>query len=137
MIESDIFDRIKELGENGFPIFGTCAGMVLLAKEGGKQVQRTGQKLLGLMDMEVCRNAFGRQRESFESEIEIQGIGNYPGIFIRAPVVERVWGKCNVLSTFEGKIIAAQQDNLFATSFHSELTDDLRVHRLFLRIIRR
>lgn len=135
LLESGMFGRIKELGEQGMPIFGTCAGLVLLAKEGCEQVERTEQKLLGLMDMSVCRNAFGSQRDSFESDIEIQGIGSYPGVFIRAPAIEKTWNRCKPIATFENKIIAAKQDNMLATSFHPELTGDKRMHELFLEMV--
>lgn len=135
LIESGMLKRVRELGEQGMPIYGTCAGLVLLAKEGCEQVERTGQELLKLMDMRVCRNAFGSQRESFEAEIEIDGIGKYPGVFIRAPAIEKTWGKCMPLANFEGKIVAAKQNNLLATSFHPELTDDKRIHEFFLELV--
>jgi 5'-phosphate synthase pdxT subunit len=135
MIESNLFERVKELGKQGMPIYGTCAGLVLLAKEGCEQVERTNQELLGLMDMKVSRNAFGSQRESFEAEIEIDGIGKYPGIFIRAPAIDNVWGSCKAISKFEDKIVAAKADNLLATSFHPELSGDRRIHEFFLDMI--
>lgn len=134
--ESGMLGKIKELGEKGLPIYGTCAGLVLLAKKGDLQVEKTKQKLLGLMDMQVTRNAFGRQRESFEKELEIEGIGKYLGVFIRAPAIENVWGECKALCEIEGKIVAAQQSNLLVTSFHPELTEDLRVHKKFLEIVK-
>jgi len=135
MNESGLFERVKMLGEEGMPIFGTCAGLVLLAKEGCEQVNMTGQPLLGLMDMKVVRNAFGSQRESFEAKVDVEGIGKFQGIFIRAPTVESVWGDCKPLAKYEGKIVAAEQENLLATSFHPELTGDKRIHELFLEMI--
>jgi 5'-phosphate synthase pdxT subunit len=135
MLESKIFEPVRNLAEEGMPIYGTCAGLVLLAKEGCKQVERTDQELLGLMDMQVSRNAFGSQRESFETGLDIEGIGNYPGVFIRAPAIEKTWGRCKPLATFENKIVAAIQGNILATSFHPELTGDKRIHEFFLNIL--
>lgn len=134
MLESNLFNRIKELGEQGMPIYGTCAGLVLLATQGCEQVERTEQKLLELMDIKVCRNAFGGQKESFEAEIDFESVGTYPGIFIRAPAIEKVWGNCKILATYDKKIVAARQDNLLATSFHPELTNDKRIHEFFLQM---
>jgi 5'-phosphate synthase pdxT subunit len=133
--ESGMFNRIIELGEQGMPIFGTCAGLVLLSKEGCEQVEKTGQKLLGLMDMKVSRNAFGSQKESFEADLEISGIGNYPGVFIRAPAIEATWDRCKPICKYEDNIVAAIQDNILATSFHPELTEDKQIHEFFLNLI--
>lgn len=132
----DLFDRILELAESGTPIMGTCAGCVLLAKEGDEEVRKTRTKLLGLMDMAVKRNAYGRQRESFEAIVDIQGLdGQFPAVFIRAPVIERVWGKCRALSILDGRIIMARQDNLLALTFHPELSQDIRLHRMLLQMV--
>jgi 5'-phosphate synthase pdxT subunit len=117
------------------PIFGTCAGLVLLCREGANMMD--GQKTLSLMDAKVIRNAFGRQRESFEAELRINELagGPFPGVFIRAPAIERVWGKCKSMSTYDGKIVLARQDNILACAFHPELTDDTRIHEYFLEMI--
>ena len=131
MVNTGLFERVRELGLGGFPIYGTCAGLILLAKKGDEQVGRTGQKLLGLMDMEIERNAFGRQRESFEKVIDVGPVGQFPCVFIRAPSVKRVWGKCEIIAKFENRIVAAEQGNLLATSFHPELTEDSRIHEYF------
>jgi len=112
---------IEEMAQEGAPILGTCAGCVLLAKEGDELVSRTRTELLGLMDMAVDRNAFGPQRESFEATIDLEGIDNYPGVFIRAPLITKVWGGCKVIGKFEEKMILARQDNLLAASFHPVL----------------
>ncbi len=131
-----LFDHIIRLAKEGMPILGTCAGLVLLAKEGDDEVEKTETRLLGLMDMSVDRNAFGRQRESFEVNLQIEGFDSpFPAIFIRGPVIRRVWGGCRVLSEYDGRIVMARQDNLVATSFHPELSDDLRVHQMLLRMI--
>lgn len=120
--KTDLFGEIKKLG---IPVMGTCAGCVLL-----------GRKHLGLMDMDVERNAFGRQKESFEADIKIKSFRkSYHGVFIRAPVITNVYGKCRVLAKFEDKIVMAQEKNRIALSFHPELTDDTRIHKYFLRMV--
>ncbi|MFH0834994.1 MAG: pyridoxal 5'-phosphate synthase glutaminase subunit PdxT [Candidatus Micrarchaeota archaeon] len=131
MQASGMFERVRELAREGFPIYGTCAGMILLAKKGG--ALGSGQKLLGLMDMEVERNAFGRQRESFEADVDIEGIGKFPCAFIRAPAAVKVWDGCTPLGRYGKFIVAARQGNLFATAFHPELVADSRVHEYFIR----
>ncbi|MBI2445493.1 pyridoxal 5'-phosphate synthase glutaminase subunit PdxT [Candidatus Micrarchaeota archaeon] len=122
------------------PVFGTCAGLVLLAKQGDGQVEKTGQRLLERMDFAVNRNAFGRQRESFQTDIEFESNAGhdlqtrpFPGVFIRAPAIEKTWGDCHVLARLDGKIIAAEQGDCLATAFHPELTDDTRIHEYFLQ----
>jgi len=132
MVRTGLFGRVRELGMNNFPIYGTCAGLILLAKKGDEQVKKTKQKLLGLMDIEIERNSFGRQRESFERTINIGPVGDFPCVFIRAPSVKRVWGKCMALAEFEGRIVAVEQGSLLATAFHPELTEDARVHEYFI-----
>ncbi|MEM4389200.1 MAG: pyridoxal 5'-phosphate synthase glutaminase subunit PdxT [Candidatus Micrarchaeia archaeon] len=136
LVESGLFEPVRKLGQQGLPIFGTCAGLILLAKKGDAQVARTGQRLLGLMDMKITRNAFGRQRESFEEEVEVAGVGRVVGVFIRAPAIDRTFGKCIPLARIDGRIVAARQENLLATAFHPELTDDLRIHQFFLDFAR-
>ncbi|MFH1403996.1 MAG: pyridoxal 5'-phosphate synthase glutaminase subunit PdxT [Candidatus Altiarchaeota archaeon] len=130
-------DAIRQIAGDGVPILGTCAGLVLLAKEGNSQVLKTGQPLLSLMDVKVSRNAFGRQRESFEAELDIPVLGERPyhGVFIRAPAIEMVWGGANALSFYDSKIVMARQDNMLAVSFHPELTGDLRLHEYFLEMM--
>jgi 5'-phosphate synthase pdxT subunit len=117
------------------PIFGTCAGMVLLAKEGGRM--KEGQPLLGLLDAKVIRNAYGRQKDSFESELDISVLGkeSFHGVFIRAPALQNVWGDCKSLCVHDGRIVLARQDNILASAFHPELTDDTRLHEYFLGMI--
>ncbi len=126
------------------PIFGTCAGMILLAKQGDGQVAQTGQTLLGRMDIQVNRNAFGRQRESFQKDIEFDFEGAkfanksaaFPGVFIRAPKIVEMGGKAHALATLDdGSVVAVRQGALLGTSFHPELTDDDRIHRLFLDLV--
>lgn len=134
LCEFGLFGLLKERCVNEkLPIFGTCAGMVLMAKEGDEQVTRTNTQLLGLIDAKVRRNAFGRQKESFETNIEIPGLARpFPAVFIRAPAYERTWGKAEVLSTLKDQVVLARQENVLASAFHPELTNDFRVHRMFL-----
>jgi len=136
MTKGGLFQKVQERARSGMPVLGTCAGLILLAKEGDEQVERTGQPLLGLMDVKVMRNAFGRQRESFEVDLEIPALGEEPlrAVFIRAPAIERVWGEAKPLAKYQGKIVAAQQGKLVAMAFHPELTPDTRAHEYFLRL---
>jgi 5'-phosphate synthase pdxT subunit len=136
LVKFGLLDKIIARAHDGMPIMGTCAGMILLAKDGDKQVSKTQTKLLGLMDMAVDRNAFGRQRESFEVDIKVEGLKSpFHAVFIRAPAITKVWGKCKVLSRFEDKNVVAKQGNLLALAFHPELTPDLRLHSLLLQMI--
>lgn len=117
------------------PVWGTCAGMIFLAKDIGRD-----QPILGVMDIQVNRNAFGRQVDSFETDLDIKGIGEEPfhAVFIRAPLVTGVTEKAGVeiLSRLEdGGIVAVRQDHLLATAFHPELTGDSRMHQLFLDMV--
>jgi len=131
-----LFADIVAMGMDGVPIMGTCAGCVLLAKKGGDQAERTGTELLGLMDMSVDRNAFGRQRESFEAPLDIEGLDSpFPGVFIRAPLITGTWGSCKVISRHQGEAVMARQDNVLALSFHPELTNDTRVHQLLFSLV--
>lgn len=128
MVTFDLLEPIRSLAAEGMPILGTCAGMILLAREIVDQEQAG----LGLMDIAVKRNAFGRQVDSFEAEIQVDGLPSCRGVFIRAPYVERVWGKTRVLCRLGDKIVMVREDNLLATAFHPELTDDTTIHQYFL-----
>jgi 5'-phosphate synthase pdxT subunit len=127
-------EAIRARAKQGMPIYGTCAGLILLAQE----IEGSDQPRLGLMDIAVIRNAFGRQIESFEADIPFAPTPEQPvrGVFIRAPIVARVGAGVQTLSVFDGKIVAVQQGNLLATAFHPELTDDTRVHRYFLTLVK-
>lgn len=133
MVAYDLLEPLQTFGQT-HAIWGTCAGAILLAKEIGRN-----QPLLGLMDMEIKRNAFGRQIDSFEIEITVPFLQDpevpYHLTFIRGPIITRVWGEAQTtLSLPDGRAIAAQQGKLFATSFHPELTNDLRFHQYFLEL---
>ncbi len=125
---------IKRIQKNNLPIMGTCAGCVLLAKQLTKE--ENDIHLLHAMDMTVTRNAFGRQKESFEQPIEIEGFSKpYHAIFIRAPVIDTVKSTTKALARVDNKIVMARQGKFLALSFHPELTDDLRIHSYFLTMI--
>jgi len=129
-----LLSKIEDLAHNRLPIFGTCAGMILLAKE----ISDSDTVPLGVMDIRVRRNAFGRQKDSFETELSIPVLGEkpFPGVFIRAPIIEQVNGEVEILARLtDGTIVAARQGKLLASAFHPELTNDLRFHQYFLDII--
>ena len=130
----ELMDKLKELAADGIPIFGTCAGMILLAESNPGAYPES----LGVMAIKVKRNAFGRQRESFETHLTIPVLGAkpFPGIFIRAPLIEQTNGAVEILSRLDdGTIVAARQGKLLASAFHPELTDDTRFHGYFLDIV--
>ncbi len=134
----DMVEPIREMAAAGTPMMGTCAGCILMAKEGDDEVRRTGIELLGLMDMKVSRNRFGRQRESFECQLEVEGLEEgFPAVFIRGPVIEERWGRCRPLAHFKGQAVMVSQNNLLALSFHPELSVDTRIHRMLLDMVPR
>jgi 5'-phosphate synthase pdxT subunit len=130
MAWAGLHEAIKARAAEGMAVYGTCAGQILLAKE----VEGGAPQGLQMMDIQVLRNAFGRQRESFEAEIPVPAIGPKPvkGVFIRAPYIGRVGPGVEILARFEGKIVMARQGRFLASSFHPELTDDHRIHQFFL-----
>ena len=133
-------DSLREYIINGHPTMGVCAGAILLAKEAVDQnIGNIEQPLLGVMNIRAIRNYFGRQRNSFETLIEISGLDGppYRAIFIRAPVFEALNTDVDKLAYVEGKLVMAREDNVIVTSFHPELTDDPRIHLLFLSLIKR
>ena len=136
-IKNGLLDAITKILQEGLPVMGTCAGMIVLSKKSyDKIVGNKRQLLLGVLDIEVERNSFGRQYDSFESKLNISGIGNdYKGIFIRAPTVISVGPQVQILSKFDEKIVAVKQENIIGTSFHPELSGDYRMHRLFIQLV--
>jgi len=136
MLSSGMLHKIAELARKGLPILGTCAGAILLAKEGDEQVEQTGTELMGLLEMKVLRNAYGRQIDSFEADVKIPEIGDKPfrAVFIRSPTIEKVWNETKVWAEYKGAIIGAKKGNVLALTFHPELSDDLRIHEYFLKM---
>lgn len=131
--------EIKAAATAGKPIYGTCAGLIMLATEiESDTAERGGQPTLGLLDITVARNAFGRQVDSFETDLSVPAIGDDPvhAVFIRAPIVTRTGTGVDVLATYHDDIVFVQQGNLLGTSFHPELGDDNRIHRYFLSLVR-
>ena len=133
MLDYNLMGEIRNLADSGLPILGTCAGMILLSKE----ILDSDVEPLGLMDITVRRNAFGRQKDSFETELTIPALGEkpFPGVFIRAPIIERANSTVEILTRLaDGTGVAVRQGRLLATAFHPELTDDLRFHQYFLDV---
>ena len=128
-----VFDLLKAKIASGVPTYGSCAGLILLANKILDGVE--GQETFGGLDITARRNAFGRQVDSFEGEIEFAGLGKLNGVFIRAPWVEEIGSDVQVLATSHGHPVAVRQGNILATSFHPELTDDFGVHRYFVEEI--
>ena len=135
LVNSGMHDTIlQRMKQDNIALMGTCAGCVILAKE--LTDTKADVRLLQAMDMQVERNAFGRQKESFEKPVEIKGFTTpYNAVFIRAPIITKIWGTCEVLATVGKEIVMARQNNYLALSFHPELTNDLRIHRYFLEML--
>jgi 5'-phosphate synthase pdxT subunit len=131
-----LMDLVRQMPEENRPIFGTCTGMILLAKD--VENSAVHQPRLCLMDVTVRRNAFGRQVDSFEEDIPVKGIEGAPvrAVFIRAPFVSDVREGVEVLAEFDGHPILVKEGNLLAAAFHPELTDDMRVHKMFVEMVR-
>jgi 5'-phosphate synthase pdxT subunit len=130
------YGLLEPLGERvsgGLPVFGTCAGMIFLARE----VEGPPQDLLGVLDVRVRRNAFGRQVASFEAEVDVKGVDGGPvsGAFIRAPWVAEAGPEVEVLAEIDGKVVAVRQGDLLATAFHPELTGEVRLHRWLVELV--
>ncbi|HXH61714.1 MAG TPA: pyridoxal 5'-phosphate synthase glutaminase subunit PdxT [Fimbriimonadaceae bacterium] len=123
-------DALVERAKAGMPLWGTCMGLILMAKE----IEGSDQYSLGLLDVTVRRNAFGAQVHSFEDSVEFEGLDTpLLAVFIRAPIVTRCGPKVEVLARYEDKTVAVRQGNLLGTSFHPEMTDDARLHELFIK----
>jgi 5'-phosphate synthase pdxT subunit len=129
---------LKEKIENGMPVLGICAGMIMLSNTADDRVVgKTDQALLNILDIKLQRNSFGRQQDSFESDISMDSIGipKFNGIFIRAPSVSDVGSDVEILSKFNEKIIAVKKGNVIATAFHPELTTDISLHKYFVNLV--
>lgn len=137
-IQGKVFQTIEKKITEGMPVLGTCAGLIMLSKRTyDKVVGETKQKLFGMLDVVIERNAFGRQHESFEVDLEIPVLGKEPfrGIFIRSPIVNNVGESVTILTKLNDKIVAVKQNNIIGTSFHPELSADRRLHELFIKDI--
>ena len=132
MRELELFEPLRERIEAGLPVFGTCAGLLLLAKK----IENDERLHFATMDICAVRNAYGRQLGSFYTESEFSGVGKIPMTFIRAPYISEVSGDTQILASVDGKIVAARQKNQLVTAFHPELNDDTSVHRYFLDMIK-
>lgn len=130
LTEYNLKEPVIEAARCGVPVWGTCAGMILMASE----VVGEDYTHLGIMDIAVKRNAYGSQLESFNTSMKVNEVSDspIPLVFIRAPQVQKVWGEAHVMDSLEGKAVAVRQKNLLATSFHPELTDDLSFHKYFV-----
>ena len=129
---------LKEKIENGMPVLGICAGMIMLSKTADDRVVgKTDQALLNILDIKLQRNSFGRQQDSFESNISMDSIGipKFNGIFIRAPSVSDVGSDIEILSKFNEQIIAVKKGNVIGTAFHPELTTDISLHKYFVNLV--
>lgn len=125
-------EELRRLIREGFPFFGTCAGMILLANE----VEGKEETNIGGIDITVARNASGRQVDSFETVLAVKGIGDdVPAVFIRAPYITRLGNGVTALAEHEGAVVMARQGNVLVTSFHPELTSDTRIHRYFVKMV--
>lgn len=135
LVEWGMLDPLRERIEKGMPVYGSCAGLILLCRE----IENSDQPRLGVLDATVRRNAFGRQVDSFETDLEMPELGPMPfqAVFIRAPVLIGVGPKVRVLAKVKGQAVAVRQDNVLATSFHPELTPDVRLHRYFLEMCKK
>lgn len=137
-IQGKVFQTIEKKIKEGMPVLGTCAGLIMLSKRTyDKVVGETKQKLFGMLDVVIERNAFGRQHESFEVDLEIPVLGKEPfrGIFIRSPIINNVGESVTILTKLNDKIVAVKQNNIIGTSFHPELSADIRLHELFIKDI--
>lgn len=133
MKEYSLDTEIKKRHEEGMPIWGTCAGAILLAKK----IKGSDQPRLGLVDITISRNHYGRQTESFEADIEmVNGLGRMTGIFIRAPLIEDIGEKVTILGKLYNNPVIARQGNVLVSTFHPELTENKKLHKYFLKMIK-
>jgi len=134
-----LLNRLRGAIEEGLPVMGVCAGTVMLAKKvTDRIVGEVSQPLLGVMNIEVVRNYYGRQRESFEVDLQVPLIGDKPfrGVFIRAPAIVKVHAPAEPLAKLGDVFVMARQENMLAVTFHPELTGDTRIHKLFIDLVK-
>ena len=137
-IQGKVFQTIEKRISEGMPVLGTCAGLIMLSKRAyDRIVGETKQKLFGVLDVVIERNAFGRQQDSFEADLDIPLLGTDPfkGIFIRAPIINNIGENITILTKLNDKIVGVKQNNIIGTSFHPELSADNRIHELFIKDI--
>lgn len=137
-VEKLNLENLRKKIEEGLPVLGTCAGMIILSSQvQDKTLGKTKQELLKNLDISIERNAFGRQHESFEVDLDIPVLGDKPfrSIFIRGPIVKEIGNDVKILATLDNKIVAVQQNNIIATSFHPEIAEDHRFHIFFINLI--
>jgi len=131
---------LKEKIENGMPVLGICAGMIMLSKTASDRIiGKTDQPLLDILDITLERNSFGRQKESFEASVSLDSINisKFNGVFIRAPSISDVSSDVEILSKFNEKIVAVKKGNVIGTSFHPELTQDVSLHKYFVNLVQK
>ena len=133
MREEGLFEPVQRAIQQGLPVFGTCAGLILLANE----LTNDKNVYFAALDASVKRNAYGRQLGSFRTALPVEGVGEVEAVFIRAPYIERAGKGVEALATYAGKIVAVRQGRILATAFHPELTDDLRLHEYFIGMAKR
>ena len=133
MVKYGFIDAIRNFYKSGKALFGTCAGLIVLAND----IENQEQRHLQLMDITVARNAFGRQKESFETDLIVKGIDTpLRAVFIRAPLIKSVGPSVDILAEYNGEIVLAREGQLLACSFHPELTEDFRLHEYFVKMIK-
>jgi len=134
----DFHSSIKKKITQGMPVLGTCAGLIFLSNHIVQNSSNTSQKLLGSLDIEIERNAFGRQRESFQSEFPIPkfGLDNFLGVFIRAPIIRNIGSNVEIIAKLDEDIIAVKQGNILATCFHPELSNNAIFHKYLIELVR-
>ena len=135
---ADFHSSIKKKITQGMPVLGTCAGLIFLSNHIVQNSSNTSQKLLGSLDIEIERNAFGRQRESFQSEFQIPkfGLDNFLGVFIRAPIIRNIGSNVEIIAKLDEDIIAVKQGNILATCFHPELSNNAIFHKYLIELVR-
>ena len=133
LVELALFEPLRDKILAGLPVFGTCAGLLLLSKT----IENDARTYLATMNIKAVRNAYGRQLGSFHTQGYFDGIGEIPMTFIRAPYIAEVYGKTRVLAKVDDRIVAAEEGNQLAVAFHPELTEDLSVHKYFIEMVRR
>ena len=138
-LKNGLLETLKEKIQNGMPVLGICAGMIMLSNTANDRVVgKTDQPLLDILDIKLERNSFGRQKKSFESNVSLDSIGipKFNGVFIRAPSILDVGSDVEILSKFNDRIVAIKKGNVIGTAFHPELTRDISLHKYFINLVK-